>query len=348
MSSHFYRAQVMTAPGVLEWREVARRPLEPTEARLRVLAAGVCGTDLALYSGSYPVPLPLVMGHEFCAIVEEIGSAATDADRALLGRKVAAEINNTCAAYRRAELCPFCRRGMPEHCSTRTVTGIIRHDGAFAEEVIVPLGALHALPEDWPDALGVFVEPLAAAIQTFERRPLMPGERVLVLGMGRLGILIAAVADKLGAEVLGVARSAAKLDRARSWRLETLQAPASEAELRETVLRWSGGVGADVVVEVTGGAGNFALATRLVRPRGTVCLKSTPGPSAEAPLTAMVVDEIGVSCSRCGPFAKAIAFQAKRRLPLESLIEKEFPLAELAAALAAARTAAKVLVRASA
>jgi alcohol dehydrogenase len=285
--------------------------------------------------------------------VIEVGAAATDADRALLGRPATAEINNTCLALRAAVPCPHCAAGMPEHCSTRTVTGIIRHDGGFAEEAVVPLGALHPLTDAWPEPLGIFVEPLAAALQTFERRPLIPPVRtlhgrpefVVVLGLGRLGVLIAAVARSLGARVLGVARSEAKAARAEAFGIDVARVDALSDELLGRVRDATGGLGADIVVEVTGNASLFERATRLVRPRGTVCLKSTPGTSASAPLTTMVVDEVDVSCSRCGPFAKAIAFQQRHGLPLASLITHEFPLADLPSAFATAELAGKVVIR---
>lgn len=348
-----YRAQVVDAPGEMHLEERPRRPLGPADARLRVHACGVCGTDLALWSGSYPVPMPLVQGHEFYGEVIELGSAATDADRELLGRLATAEINNTCIATRAEEPCAHCAAGLPEHCSTRTVTGIIGYDGGLAEEVVVPIGVLHRLTDAWPAPLGIFVEPLAAALQTFERRPLrapadtphgLP-EYVVVLGLGRLGILIAAVAKSLGARVLGVARGDDKVARARGFGIDVAQLDAHSEELHDRIRTATGGLGADIVVEVTGNAALFERATRLVRPRGTVCLKSTPGTSAPAPLTTMVVDEVDVSCSRCGPFARAIAFQEEHRLPLASLITHELPLAQLPEAFATAPTAGKVIVR---
>ncbi|MCH7624251.1 MAG: alcohol dehydrogenase catalytic domain-containing protein, partial [Nitrospinae bacterium] len=128
-----------------------RPPLvaKPNEVIIGVETAGICGTDLALFSGNYPVPLPLVCGHEFVGKVKSIGDGA---DKRWLGRRVTAEINNTCKAYNRSPLCQACKMGMPGHCQKRTVTGIINHDGAFAEEVAVAVGTLHEIPESMESA----------------------------------------------------------------------------------------------------------------------------------------------------------------------------------------------------
>ena len=337
-------AAALTAPGKIELEE--RPPLRPApgEAVLDVALAGVCGTDLALYSGDYPVPLPLVPGHEF---VGRVAAVADDVDQALVGRRATAEINNTCLARGFEPLCPLCAAGLETHCRERTVTGIVGHDGAFAGQVRVPAANLHRVPDGVSDIEAVFIEPLAAALETFEMAPLAAGETVVVLGVGRLGYLIAGVAKALGARVLAVARSEEKCARARewlgveAWRLE------SQDALVERVRDWAS-PGAHHVVETTGSgdAAVLALAARLVRPRGTIHLKSTPGAfTPGVPLTDLVVNEVRLQGSRCGPFDKAIALLTKRPFPVAELVAEEAPLEEAGRAIPRAREVSKVVLR---
>lgn len=324
------------------------------EVLLQVRRAGVCGTDVALWRGYYPVALPLVLGHEFSAEVAAVGEGV---DLAWRGRRVACEINNSCIAYGHTEICEACRRGMPNHCLTRTVVGIINHPGAFATWLTVPAGSLHRLPDEISDDAAVFIEPLAAAIRTFELTPIAPSDWVLVLGAGRLGRLIALVAHKLSARVITVARSRASLEFVREFSDLSIQynargEPAGFAEqvadmaqLREIVLTKTAGMGADVVVEATGQNDLLDQATTLARAGGTVCLKSTSGlPVRDLNTTLHTVNEIRFQGSRCGPFDKAIAFMQEHNLPNESWISERFPLSEIDKALAAAETLPKVLL----
>ncbi|HPS02220.1 MAG TPA: alcohol dehydrogenase catalytic domain-containing protein [Candidatus Sumerlaeota bacterium] len=346
-------AAVLTAPGVLEIQD--RPTLVPGagEAVLDVHLAGVCGTDLALYSGDYPVPLPLVLGHEFVGRVASVGAGA---DPALVGRRATAEINNSCPQNSESP-CVACQMGMPTHCLRRTTTGIVAHDGAFAQQICVPVDNLHLLPDGLTDREAVFVEPLAAALQTFDMSPLKPGQTVVVLGAGRLGYLVAGVARARGARVLAVARSQASCDRIeRLLEVETLQS-GSPDEVVAKVLDWvaiqrgqasSEKMGADHVVEATGSGSSeiLALASRLVRPRGTIHLKSTPGAFTPGiSLTDLVVNEVRLQGSRCGRFAPAIEFLAKRLFPVAELVSEEYPLAQAALALERARHVSKVVLR---
>ena len=180
-------AATLVAPRTIELSERDALKPKPHEVVIAVEHAGVCGTDLALFSGDYSVPLPLVCGHEFVGTVSAIGK---ETDASWLGKRVTAEINNTCLAYRSPSPCPACTRNMPHHCLKRTVTGIISHHGAFAEEVVVPAGTLHELPATVDPVTATLTEPLAAALQTFAMTPVQGNETVVVLGPGRLGILI--------------------------------------------------------------------------------------------------------------------------------------------------------------
>lgn len=348
-------AAVLHAPRSLRVEERPRPVLDGPYVRVRVRAAGVCGTDLALWTGAYRVPLPRVPGHEWAGDVVEAGPGV---DPAWTGRRVTAEINAHCAAQGFGDTCPACARGLVTHCLRRAVTGIVHADGAFQEEVVVPAANLHALPPGLSYDAAVFVEPLAAALHTFRLAPVAPGEHVVVLGGGRLGLLIALVARALGADVLVVARSAAGCARLAALGLDAVphdvaarRAPedplaAAASELRDRVLIRSGGLGADVVVEATGHPDGLAAALDLVRPRGAIALKSTPGTPVPAfNLTRAVVDEVRLVGSRCGAFDAALGFLEAHALPLDGLITARFALDRVAEAFEAAAAGGKVVVR---
>lgn len=313
----------------------------PREVLVEVSYAGVCGTDLAIYSGDYPVSLPLVLGHEFAGIVQKVG---TEVSQDWLGKHVTAEINNTCHSYGLSHSCPACKAGSPNHCRKRTVLGITCADGAFQQCMKVPAANLHTLPDDVRPELGVFVEPLAAAIRTFELTPIERDTTVVVLGAGRLGALIIGVAHTLGARVLAISLNKEELERARDFGAgETLLA--DDPCLIQTVLDQTSGLGASIVVETTGAPEGLKTALALVAPRGTVALKSTPGSPVDGlDSTRIVVDEIRIQGSRCGPFRKAIDLLWSGNLPIQDLISSVHPLASIEDALRAAREETKVLI----
>ena len=339
MSTH--RATALSAIRKFEIVDRQFPPLQPSEAIVRVKFAGVCGTDIALFSGDYSAPLPLVPGHELVGEVAEVGR---EDNRSWIGKRVTAEINNTCRSYHREAFCPACRRGLFNHCFKRTVVGIIGYDGAYAEYLRAPVLNLHALPDiiTWEE--GVFIEPLAAAIQTFELTPISSLSNVVVLGAGRLGLLICAVAALKKARVCVVSRSPAKLKRTFDWgAIEAINA--NHPKWIEAVRRWTRGVGADVVVDATGSPEGLRLAAEIVRPRGTIALKTTCGlPATGIDTTKLVVDEVRIQTSRCGPFAKAIGLMTRLGLPVRSLISEVFPLEDAGAAVEAAASSSKILI----
>jgi len=298
------------------------------------------------------VPLPLVLGHEFSGVVTEVGS---EKYKALLGRSCTAEINNSCLAREEADPCEACRRGMPTHCQTRTVVGIDRYDGAYAHEIIVPAANIHVLPETISNRAAVFVEPLAAALQTFEMASLQQKENpmdappwVVVLGVGRLGFLATIVAKAMGARVIGISRSERSLALAAQYCDVVLSG--DRPDLAVTAVReHTGGLGADYVVEATASPLGLHFAAQLVRPRGVIALKSTPGlPVDGLNLTSLVVNEVRLQGSRCGDFAKAIDFMAQSAISFEEIITAQFPLTSAAAALEEAEHASKVAIQCNA
>ncbi|CAL1239555.1 MDR/zinc-dependent alcohol dehydrogenase-like family protein [Candidatus Methylocalor cossyra] len=286
---------------VLTFRDQLPRPVPgPGEALVRVRLAGVCGTDLELRRGYYPYcGIP---GHEF--VGEVVGGDAT----ALLGRRVVGEINRPCGH------CETCRAGRPSHCDHRAVLGLRGGQGAFAEYLCLPEGQLHPVPGDLPDQLAVFAEPLAAALQIQTQLQVRPTDRVLVVGAGRLGQLIAQTLALTGCGLAAVARHP---------RQRQLLAERGIALLEED------GVPArhfDVVVEASGAPAGFALARRAVRPRGTLVLKSTYRGEPAVDLSALVVDEITLVGSRCGSLAAALRLLERRAVCPEGLIEASYPL----------------------
>ena len=295
----------------------------PGEVRVRTALAGICNTDLEIMRGY--AGFRGVLGHEFVGIVDQ----AETPD--LVGRRVVGEINVACGA------CDNCLAGRPTHCPTRTALGIRGRDGTLAETFCLPAGNLHLVPDGIPDDAAVFAEPLAAACEILEQVRVRPTDRVIVLGDGKLGLLVAQVLAQTGCDLTVVGRHEDKL--------ATLRAAAGG--IRTRVGDEGLGRTADVVVECTGRPEGFETARRLVRPRGTLVLKSTYPSLVQTDLSRLVVDEIQVVGSRCGPFPAALRLLAQGLVDVLPLVEAEYPLDEALAAFehAGRRGALKVLVR---
>ncbi len=293
------------------------------EALVRVLQAGVCNTDLELVRGY--LNFTGVPGHEFVGVVEQ---AAGRED--LIGRRVAGEINAACG------VCETCRAHRPTHCPQRTTLGIDRRDGAFADYLLLPFENLHPLPDSVSGDQAVFVEPLAAACEILEQVKIRPADRVAVIGDGKLGLLCAQVIALTGCHLIAVGRHAEKL--------QTLQ---RRGIATTTDLNTIEPESLDIVVEVAGTPGGFELARQIVRPRGTIVLKSTyQGEALPMNLTQIVVDEITLIGSRCGPFEPAIQLLANKQVDVESQIQARYSLNEGVAAFerAAVKGTLKVIV----
>ena len=286
----------------LRLREDLPRPEPPPgEARVDVLLAGICNTDLELARGYYPYAG--VPGHEFVGRVASSPSAPE-----WEGRRVVGEINAACGA------CEPCRAGRRTHCDRRTVLGIKGRNGCFAEALLLPLGNLHGVPDSLADEEAVFVEPTAAALQVQEQVDVVPGMRVVVVGSGKLGQLVARTLCLTGCDLLVIGRSRGSLDRLAGLPLRT--ALASEPPPFR----------ADRVVECTGAPEGFLLARRAVRPGGTIVLKSTHRGETTVDLSSVVVDEVSLLGSRCGPFPKALDVLARRLLDTRPLVDARYPL----------------------
>ncbi len=284
------------------------------EALVRVRLAGICNTDLEMVRG-YKEGFHGIPGHEFVGVVERAPGAVE-----WEGRRVVGDINAACGA------CPTCRAGYPTHCPHRTTLGINGRDGAFAHYLTLPLPNLYPVPDSLPDEVAVFTEPLAAACEILEQIHVRPTQRVVVLGDGKLGLLCAQVLALVGCDLTAMGHHREKLDiLARQGISTALEEDEDEIE-----------AGADLVIETTGHPGGYAAARRLVRPRGTILLKSTYHGSIEADLTTVVVDEVELVGSRCGPFAPALRLLARGLVDVTSLIQARYPLAEGLAAFARA------------
>jgi threonine dehydrogenase-like Zn-dependent dehydrogenase len=275
-------------------REVAI-PDAAAEVRVRVTHSGICNTDLELARGY--MGFRGTLGHEFVGVVDDVGSTET---ALRVGQRVVGEINAGCGT------CALCAGGDSRHCATRTVLGIVARDGAHADYLTLPARNLIAVPEGVSDLHAVFVEPLAAACGVLERCPLAPGDRVAVIGDGKLGLLIAMVLHATGHAPVLVGKHAAKLAIAAAHGIVTTT---------ETPAR-----GFDVVVEASGSAAGFARALDLLRPQGALVLKTTVAGTTPVDASRIVVDEIRVIGSRCGRFGPALELLAGGAIDLDPLI----------------------------
>jgi threonine dehydrogenase-like Zn-dependent dehydrogenase len=307
-------------------RMIDRAPPQVTAgmALVHVSLAGICNTDLELVNGY--MSFRGVLGHEFVGTVED---GPSDVEGEWRGQRVVGEINFACGR------CATCVRGLQRHCPARKVMGILDADGAFAECVAVPVANLHRVPDSIADEQAVFTEPLAAAFEILDQVPLEAGTSCVVLGDGKLGLLVAQVVFQTGARVLAVGKHTDKLAILQRRGIETVTLPA----WRRTP--------ADVVIEATGSSTGLAMAIAATKPRGTLVLKSTLADAVPLNLAPLVINEITVVGSRCGRFAPALQALEAGSVDVTSLISARLPLRDGVGGLqrAAAPGALKVLLR---
>ena len=282
------------------------KPNVANESLIRVTKSGICNTDLEIVRGY--AGFEGTIGHEFVGIVE-----ASD-DKSWIGKRVVGEINAGCGE------CELCKAGDPRHCPNRTVLGIVGRDGAHADFLRLPLANLLPVPDNIVDEHAVFAEPLAAACGIMERISIKPGQRVAVIGDGKLGLLCAQAIALSGAGVLLIGKHAEKLRIAERRGIETTTPREGAKRKREF----------DVVVEASGSPSGFMGALELLRPRGTLVLKSTfqgLGKIDQINQARLVVDEIAILGSRCGRFPPALDLLKAGAIDIDSLISEEYPLA---------------------
>lgn len=270
---------------------------EAGEAQVSVRLAGICGTDLEMLSGySSFTGIP---GHEF---IGTISHCPERPERE--GERVVGEINASCGS------CPECLRGSGAHCPQRTVLGIVGRNGAFAEYLTLPEPNLITVPNEVSDRAAVFVEPLAAALEIFQQIQVRPEDRVLLIGAGRLGQLIAQVLGLHGCPLAIVCRHESQQAVLHRLGIETFRDCESAGD------RW------DIVIEATGSKKGLNQALGCVRPRGTVVLKSTCSGTTEVDFSKIVVDEIRVVGSRCGPFRPAMDLLCHKHVQTDFLVDE--------------------------
>jgi len=306
-------------------RNKALPQLRPRWALVRVLLAGVCNTDVEILRGYHA--FRGVPGHEFVGEVAGVDGVSAKEKTKWLGKRVTGEINVSCSAYNYRSVCAFCRRDLKTHCARRTVLGIVNHDGAFAEYLALPLENLHLIPNSISDGQAVFVEPLAAACEILDQVNMKQFREAAVLGDGKLAQLIARVLRTALPEVVMYGKHRDKLRQAAGAGIDTQSVRGDASDLRRVKDNFA------LVVEATGSPSGLALAQHMTEPRGTLVLKSTFHGTAPVETWPLVVKEITLVGSRCGPFAKAIALLRSGKVDPRPLITRTFPLGEAPAAI---------------
>ena len=270
------------------------------EARIRVIQAGICSTDLQLLKGY--MAFQGVLGHEFVGIVDEAP------DTALIGKRVVGEINAACRT------CETCANGHPTHCPHRTTLGIQGRDGAFADYLTLPVENLFVVPDSISDDQAVFIEPLAAACEIPQLVSIKPTDRVVVIGDGKLGVLCAQILVLSGCAVTLLGHHSDHDTWLTHMGIKVTSHPAAIPQ------------GADMIVEATGSPEGLSTAIQLIRPRGTLVLKSTYHGDVSLNMATFVIQEISLIGSRCGPFPPAIRLLASKHIRVDPLIHARYPL----------------------
>ena len=272
------------------------------EALIRVTSAGICNTDLEIINGY--MDFKGIPGHEFVGIVQKSGN------KELVGRRVVGEINIGCGQ------CQYCRSGVQNHCHERSVLGILNKEGVFADYITLPLDNIHVLPDSVSDEEAVFVEPLAAGFEILQQVDVLPSDRVCVLGDGKLGLLIAQVLSMTGCDLTVVGNHRSKL------------LVLDELGIKTELSSEFAGKDMDMVVECSGSESGMKMALKIVRPRGKVIIKTTIAKRGDIDLNLVVINELSLIGSRCGPFPDAIKAIESGKVKLYPLISAEYSIEE--------------------
>ncbi len=303
---------VLTADG-LQIADTPIPPLMPGDVRIEVRSVGICGTDLAIWTGDYEVPLPIVLGHEIAGAVHE-----SSVPELTPGTTVTTEIDLSCGR------CWYCRTGNRHHCADKDVLGITR-DGGLSEYISVPADLVHPLPAGVDILSATFAEPLASAIKTVSDSPAEDGEPVLIFGSGKIALLLAQVYDASGADVHIVGRNRWQLGLARQLGLLNTMDVKSD-DWKRKIKSATHGVGPRIVVEATGNTDGIAMAMDVVRNGGIVNLKSMHGLGYQFNPTTVVNKELTILGASRGPYDKALEMIQRGRIEVKRLVTKEFRL----------------------
>ena len=319
------KAAVYNGKGI-KIEDVSTPQFLDSQALIRVKAAGICGTDLAIIKGDLPTPTPLILGHEFAGEVVKIGKKV---DKSWIGKHVTSEINSNID-----NTCFFCQRKIYTQCVSRKAIGI-DINGAFAEYIAVESYLLHEFPKSITYEEATFIEPLAAAYQTFEMMPLEKDDKkVAIFGLGKLGLLLAQVAKKKGLDIITIDGSDKKLSLAKKFGASKTINRLNENNIVGKIKEYTNGLGADIVIDATGNPNALKDVVASCRTRGKIHIKSTHGLATPINLTDLVVREITLYSSRCGPFDKAIDGLKSEKIQVKDLISKVYPLEEIHEAIA--------------
>ncbi len=323
---------VLTADG-LQLADTPIPPLMPGDVRIEVRSVGICGTDIAIWKGDYDANLPLVLGHEFAGVIHE--SSVPDI---LPGTLVTTDIDIACGR------CWYCRNGARHYCAEKETLGITI-DGGLSEYVCVPAEIIHPLPYGVSTMEATFIEPLASAIKTMHQAPAADDEPILILGSGKLALLLAQVYDANGANVHIVGRNKWQLGLAKQLGFQHTY-DTIENDWKSDILKITHGVGPRVVIEATGNVDGVTMAFDIIRNGGILGLKSMHGCKFPFDPTMIVNKELTIYGSSRGPYDEAIDMLAKGRVEVNKLISKEFKLEDGAKAFefASQPTVTKVII----
>jgi threonine dehydrogenase-like Zn-dependent dehydrogenase len=337
------QALTLSSDGVTRSAQLQEVPIPkvtPNSALVRVTMSGICGTDLQLLAGYYLTGESLISGHEFVGYVDKVHE---NGDSSLVGKRVVADINVTCSYFGIQPLCSMCSRNRKNHCSNRKVIGIKGWNGAHATYVLVPVDNLVFVPDETPDEFAVLAEPLAAALEILEQVNVKPSWNCLVIGLGRLGQLILRVLAMTGAKVTGIYKHeiqklAASNESARLIDLQEFEEKTLQKEFEDKF---------DFVVECSGSSNGLGMAIDFVAPKGIILCKSTFAGSASFNASKLVVKEVALQGSRCGPIDAAVRVSNHSLVNLSALTKQIINLGDIVEGfkLAASSDCLKVLIR---
>ena len=299
-------------------KEVPKPIPEDSQVLIQVKAAGICGTDIAIVSGYLPTPIPLILGHEFAGEIVEAGKKV---DPTWLGKRVTSEINSNIDFE-----CYYCKREMFTQCISRKALGI-DINGAFAEFIAVESYLIHELPKKISYKEATFIEPLAAAYQTFEMMHIEKDDKIVaIFGLGKLGLLITQVALLKGLKLIVIDGSDKKLALTKKFGAQYSINRLNVNDIPTEIKKLTKNIGADIVVDTTGNPDALKDVVASCKTRGKVHIKSTHGLETPINFTDIVVREITIYSSRCGPFDKAIEGLSSGKVNVKELISKEYAL----------------------
>lgn len=326
------KSLVLTSNGLL-LQERPKPAVMPGYVRIEVRSVGICRTDIRIWQGEIEVDLPLILGHEITGTIQEssVGSMT-------IGTPVTTEVNLYCGR------CWYCSQNQRHLCTNKDAIGLTI-DGGLAEYISVPVDIVHVLPEGVDSTIGTFIEPLSSAIQTYRRVPAKDNEPVVVVGSGKVGLLVSQVYDAFGADVYLLGQNPWQLSLARTLGFRnTLNT--DKRDWKSKILSATHGVGPQVVIDCSGTQSGFYSALDLVRSGGQLALMSTQSDAIPIETSKIVKREITLIGNSSGQFDKAIDMLAKGRIEVKKLVSREFALEEGVEAFeyAAKPEAAKVII----